>query len=126
VQRQSSAIAAQAREILVVFLQQHAKQSVREDQASEPAGGIDDGKARLAVLDGLPCGVLLVGAWHHGRWLAVHHVGHPALGRRGEQALYCRQSHQVVVGAHRNDGRTVEPPPTHRRENLDDGVIRVG
>ena len=70
----SDQIAAQARKVLFVLVEQDPQHPVRRDQPQEPAVGVDHSQAGFVVVHHSPSGALLVGVWRHLRRVRVHDV----------------------------------------------------
>jgi hypothetical protein len=94
-----------------VGAQEHSQQSLRRNQSHEAALCVDDGEARLAVLGGLPSGVLLVRAGRDDGGISIHE-----LPRRDVRAC----------GQHTLDRDQAEEPPGVRSGSLADGDVGDG
>jgi hypothetical protein len=64
-----------------VLVEQDAGQSVRRDEALEPAVLVDDGKPGLGAATRQPRGALLVGPGRDDRWVGVHDRGDEGVAR---------------------------------------------
>nr|WP_240507041.1 hypothetical protein [Thermoactinospora rubra] len=107
-------VTAQARQVLVVLLQQDAQHPAPGHQAVEPAVRADQDQAALAVPDGPPGGDLLVDVRGDGGRVAVHQVGQRYVVIGGEQALDRQHAVHAPVGSADDDvGGAVEAPARH-------------
>ena len=106
--------AAEARDVLVVLVEERLEEPLRRDDADETSLIIDDGQRALSARDGLPCGDFLIRAGRDQRGGAVHEPGQRLLGWHRQQVLETNDTDEAFSLADDHEGDAVEPSGRQR------------
>ena len=101
-------VTSETRNVLIVFVEQHAEHPPWRDQTDESSIRVDDGDRSLSVFDCLPRGRLLDLVGRHHGWIDVHDRAEQIGGVDREHVLDPSEPHQAIAVNHRDVGHAVE------------------
>ena len=119
-------VAGEARNVLIVFVEQHAEHPPWRDQTDESSVRVDDGDRSLSVFDCLPRGRLLDLVGRHHGWVDIHDRAEQLGGPGREDVLDPSEPDQAIAVHDRDVGHAVEAAGRDEgRANVTDRGIRA-
>jgi hypothetical protein len=105
--------AAKARQVLLVFGEQHCKQAMGRDETQEMTLSVDHGQGGLLATHGVPRSDFLIDPWSDDWSVTVHQLSQCRVGWRGQEVLECHDAEELAALADDNVTRAVISLPHH-------------